>query len=184
MVLRFHGIAVDPSQIAHQLGGIPVKIPEMIRTARQFGLKTRVISTNWRRLPRIALPAIAERHDGSFFVIAKIGQEDALIHDPIAGRPQIIARPEFEAAWTGNLVLMARRAAVADLARKFDIGWFLQALHKYRRLLGEVLVASFFLQICALITPLFFQVVIDKVLVRDRGCICLRRARCVGGPDR
>src|SRR5262249_51835711 len=35
----------------------------------------------------------------------------------------------------------------------------------YRRLLGEVLVASFFLQVFALVSPLFFQVVIDKVLV-------------------
>ncbi len=38
-------------------------------------------------------------------------------------------------------------------------------MHKYRRLLGEVLIASFFLQVFALISPLFFQVVIDKVLV-------------------
>ena len=38
-------------------------------------------------------------------------------------------------------------------------------MHKYRRLLGEVFVASFFLQLFGLISPLFFQVVIDKVLV-------------------
>src|SRR5207245_6542415 len=43
--------------------------------------------------------------------------------------------------------------------------WFLGAVHKYRRLLSEVLVASFFLQLFALVSPLFFQVVIDKVLV-------------------
>src|SRR5262249_57823960 len=49
--------------------------------------------------------------------------------------------------------------------RRFGISWFLGAIHKYRRLLGEVLVASFFLQLFALISPLFFQVVIDKVLV-------------------
>ena len=60
---------------------------------------------------------------------------------------------------------MTRRASLGDLARKFDITWFLPAIHKYRRLLAEVLVASFFLQLFALVTPLFFQVVIDKVLV-------------------
>ena len=38
-------------------------------------------------------------------------------------------------------------------------------MHKYRGLLGEVLLASFFLQLFALVSPLFFQVVIDKVLV-------------------
>ena len=62
-------------------------------------------------------------------------------------------------------MLMARRAGLVDFSRRFDITWFLGAIHKYRRLLGEVLVASFFLQMFALVSPLFFQVVIDKVLV-------------------
>ena len=62
-------------------------------------------------------------------------------------------------------MLMTRRAGLSDLGRRFDITWFLGAIHKYRRLLGEVLVASFFLQLFALVSPLFFQVVIDKVLV-------------------
>src|SRR5580700_7541922 len=60
---------------------------------------------------------------------------------------------------------MTRRAGLGELARRFDITWFLQAMHKYRGLLTEVLVASFFLQLFALVSPLFFQVVIDKVLV-------------------
>jgi ATP-binding cassette, subfamily B, bacterial HlyB/CyaB len=60
---------------------------------------------------------------------------------------------------------MARRAGLADVAHRFGIGWFMGAIHKYRRLLGEVLAASFFLQLFGLISPLFFQVVIDKVLV-------------------
>jgi subfamily B ATP-binding cassette protein HlyB/CyaB len=60
---------------------------------------------------------------------------------------------------------MARRASLSDLSRRFDISWFLGSIQKYRRLLGEVLIASFFLQVFALVSPLFFQVVIDKVLV-------------------
>jgi subfamily B ATP-binding cassette protein HlyB/CyaB len=60
---------------------------------------------------------------------------------------------------------MTRRASLMDLTRRFDITWFLGAIHKYRAQLAEVLVASFFLQLFALVSPLFFQVVIDKVLV-------------------
>src|ERR1700747_1820515 len=60
---------------------------------------------------------------------------------------------------------MTRRAGLADLTRRFDITWFLGAIRKYKRLLGEVLLASFFLQLFALVSPLFFQIVIDKVLV-------------------
>src|SRR5262249_33794491 len=65
----------------------------------------------------------------------------------------------------GGLILMTRRAGLSDMVRRFDVTWFLGAIQKYRRLLGEVLVASFFLQMLGLISPLFFQVVIDKVLV-------------------
>ena len=60
---------------------------------------------------------------------------------------------------------MTRRAGLSEITRRFDITWFMGAIHKYRHLLGEVLVASFFLQLFALVSPLFFQVVIDKVLV-------------------
>jgi len=74
-------------------------------------------------------------------------------------------RAEFEAIWDGRIILMARRASLSDLSRQFDITWFLGAVHKYRHLLTEVLVASFFLQLFSLVSPLFFQVVIDKVLV-------------------
>jgi ATP-binding cassette, subfamily B, bacterial HlyB/CyaB len=84
---------------------------------------------------------------------------------PLSPRPQVMTRGEFEAMWDGSLVLMARRAGLADLTRRFDSTWFLGAINKYRHQLGEVLIASFFLQIFALVSPLFFQVVIDKVLV-------------------
>jgi subfamily B ATP-binding cassette protein HlyB/CyaB len=76
-----------------------------------------------------------------------------------------MTRVELEAVWDGRLILMTRRAALLDLSRGFDITWFLGAIHKYRRVLSEVLVASFFLQLFALVSPMFFQVVIDKVLV-------------------
>ena len=67
--------------------------------------------------------------------------------------------------WTGELLLVTTRAGMRPEDIGFDITWFIPAVLKYRRLLGEVLLASFFLQLFALLTPLFTQVVIDKVLV-------------------
>jgi subfamily B ATP-binding cassette protein HlyB/CyaB len=72
---------------------------------------------------------------------------------------------EFHSRWTGRLLLVTSRASLAGKARRFDLTWFIPSLVKYRRLFGEVLVSSFFLQLFALMTPIFFQVVIDKVLV-------------------
>src|SRR5207249_9562593 len=91
--------------------------------------------------------------------------DQVLVQRPSSPRPEAMARAEFEAIWDGRLVLMARRASLTELSRRFDITWFLGAIHKYRYLLSEVLVASFFLQLFALVSPLFFQVVNDKVLV-------------------
>lgn len=165
LLLRFHGIAADPDQLRHRFGGAAVGVPEMLRCAKELQLKARAITSHWARLAKIALPAIAERRDGTFVILGKVSDDSVLIQDTAVARPQVLNRADFEAHWTGRLVLMARRASLGELVRRFDVTWFLQAMHKYRRLLAEVLVASFFLQLFALISPLFFQVVIDKVLV-------------------
>jgi subfamily B ATP-binding cassette protein HlyB/CyaB len=164
LLLRFHGIAADARQIMHQYGET-IGTVEMLRCAKDLKFKARAVGSSWDRLARTALPAIAERSDGSFIIVSKVADTSALILDPVAGRPQSLSRAEFEAQWSGRLILMTRRANLASVASRFDITWFLRAMHKYRRLLGEVLVASFFLQLFALVSPLFFQVVIDKVLV-------------------
>lgn len=135
-----------------------------MRCAKDLKLKARAVTTSWPGLMKLPLPAIVELKDNSFFIVGKVTADDALVQNPSENRPRIIKRAEFEYDWTGRVVLMARRASLADVARRFDITWFLQAMHKYRRLLAEVLVASFFLQLFALVTPLIFQVVTDKVL--------------------
>ena len=164
LLLRFHQTAVDPSQIKHQFPGTPIGVMEMLRCAKQLKLKARAVTATWDKLAKLPLPAIVELKDGRFLIVGKVTDEGALVQIPSVGRPQILKRAEFEYDWTGRIVLMARRASLADLGRRFDVSWFLQAMHKYRRLLGEVLIASFFLQLFGLVTPLFFQVVTDKVL--------------------
>ena len=165
MLLRFQGVGVDPEQIRHEFGATPIGVPEMLRCAKGFGLKARSLMTRWERLANTPLPGIAALRDDSFLLIGQAGDEKIIVQGPDSPRPTLMTRAEFEAVWDGRLVLMTKRAALTDLARRFDITWFLGAIHKYRRLLSEVLVASFFLQLFALVSPLFFQVVIDKVLV-------------------
>lgn len=165
LILRFHEIAVDPAQIRHQFGAL-FGASEILRCAKEFRLKARLVTTDWLRLAQTPLPALAEGRDGSFVILGKVVDDDkALIQDPQVGRPQLVARADFEARWSGRLILVARRTTLGNLAREFNVAWFMHAIHKYRWVLGEVFVASFFLQVFALITPLFFQVVIDKVLV-------------------
>ncbi len=164
-VLRLQGIGADPAQLRHRLGHHAVGVPEMLRCAKELGLKARSYKTSWPRLAATPMPGIAVLRDGDFVVLGKVGGDKAVVQSSKLPHPSLMTRAELEAVWDGELVLMTPRAGLADLSRRFDITWFLGAIHKYRYVLGKVLVASFFLQLFALISPLFFQVVIDKVLV-------------------
>ena len=165
MLLQFQGIAADRGQIRHRLGTVKIGAPEMLRCAKDLGLKARAYRTDWSRLVRTPLPAIASLRDGGFMLIAKASKDKVLVQSPLAPKPALMSRAELNAVWDRGLILMTRRAGLQDLARRFDVTWFLGAIQKYRHLLYEVLIASFFLQMFALVSPLFFQVVIDKVLV-------------------
>jgi subfamily B ATP-binding cassette protein HlyB/CyaB len=165
ILLRCHGIAADPEQIRHRMGAAKLGVTEILRCAKEFGLKARAQKSNWSRLAVTPLPGIALLRDGGFLVLGQVVDDKLMVQRPLSPRPETMTQAELEAIWDGDIILMTRRASLTDLSRRFDIGWFVGAVHKYRRLLGEVLVASFFLQFFALISPLFFQVVIDKVLV-------------------
>jgi subfamily B ATP-binding cassette protein HlyB/CyaB len=168
-ILRFHNLPADADQIRHQFGkpGAVFDMADLLLTAKRLQLKSRIVQSGWDQLAKTTLPAIAELANGGFIVVAKVDadQSKLLIQDPASGRAIVIDKAAFEEKWTGRLLLATRRASLLGQGGKFDISWFMAALSKYRRIFIEVLVASFFLQLFALISPLFFQVVIDKVLV-------------------
>src|SRR5262249_28473061 len=153
MLLHFHGVAADAEQIRHRIApGAAIGVYDMLRYAKSCGIRARCLASNLKRLEKTPLPAIASRRGRRFFILAKAANNRAVIQDPLERQPTVVDRGALEAMWDGRLVLLARRASLTDLSRRFDITWFLQAMHKYRRLLGEVLVASLFLQVFALVT--------------------------------
>lgn len=142
---------------------------ELLQLAKEFSLKARFIDTSWDRLDKINLPAIAQTKDKQYFVIGKVADNKILIQNPLQGaHPAVLSKEQFLELWNGRLLLMTARDFIAGKNRKFDISWFIPSVVKYRKLFGEVVLASFFLQLFALVSPLLFQVVIDKVLV-NRG---------------
>src|SRR4029077_8711587 len=96
-------------------GTAAVGIPEMLRCARELGLKARVRTTNWSRLADTPLPGIAALRDGAFLILEKASEDKILVQSPLPPRPEAMARADFEAAWDGRLILMARRASLSDL---------------------------------------------------------------------
>lgn len=166
VVLGFHRIPADPQRIAREHGppGSGMEVLHLVRAARRLGLKARSVESSPDRLEKVPLPAIAQLHDGGFVVLARAANGRVLVQEG-CDSPRLLTIETFAEQWAGTLVLLTHRAAIAGSNRHFDLTWFIPVVVKYRRLFGEVLVASFFLQLFALVTPLFFQVVIDKVLV-------------------
>ncbi len=171
IISRFYNQPADAAQLQHQFGQSDQVFgsTEILRASKLQGLKARCVTSDWSCLERLQLPAIAQHTDGHYFILAKIdvsdGSEKVLIQDSLEKRPLTLSKAMFEEMWNGELILFTRRSGVGIGERKFDFKWFIPAILKYRKLFGEVLLASFFIQLLALVTPLFFQVVIDKVLV-------------------
>jgi ATP-binding cassette, subfamily B, bacterial HlyB/CyaB len=173
-IARFHQIAADPAALAHQLGLQPsdaVTTADLLRAAKYLGLKAKLSSTTASRLPLTPLPALAFMQGGNgatrVVILAQCDEQRVLLQDLSAtiARPVIESIEAFTAQWTGELILIASRASLAGELARFDFSWFVPAIVKYRKLLGEVLLISLMLQLFALVSPLFFQVVMDKVLV-------------------
>jgi ATP-binding cassette, subfamily B, bacterial HlyB/CyaB len=165
MVARFHGLATDPAQIKHRFHkrGAPMSAVDMVRALKETGLKARLVKSSWRRFAHLQLPAILERKDGTFCVLAKVSDDKALLQCPGEGRATPRSREQVEQLWSGRVILITRRL-FKETPRNFGIGWFISTLLKYRSIMWEVTLASFFIQTFALVTPLVFMIVIDKVL--------------------
>ena len=172
LLARLHHVAADPAALLHQLAkGAHEAFSDrdLLLAARHLGLKAKPSRTSATRLHLAALPALARMNDGRWVVLAQCDGQRVLFMDPQAAdgvvRPTIEPLEVFKDPWSGELLLITSRASLAGALAKFDFTWFLPSLVKYRKLLSEVLVISLFLQLFALVSPLFFQVVMDKVLV-------------------
>lgn len=165
LIARFYQLAADADQLKHQFASdAAFECATIVRAARQLGLRSRLFTQPPEDLKHLPVPAIFQRQDGSFVILLKVADDKVLLHDPLAQGQSTATHADFFESISGSYVLLTRRSFLGAAGQTFDISWFVPALMKYRRLFADVLIASFFVQLFALVTPLFFQVVIDKVL--------------------
>ena len=169
LLAKFLGVPADPEQIAHDRGrgDDPYSLEDLSRIAKKLGLISRLKSVKVAELRKLPLPAMLERKDGDAVILLKIEEDSVnpryLIQRGDAERPEVWAAAQLDEQFSGRVLLLTSREAMAGEKRRFDISWFIPALVKYRKPLRDVLIASFFLQLMGLVSPIFFQLVIDKV---------------------
>lgn len=173
LVAKFFGLPADPAQIAHDHGGPTAgyRLEDLARIAKRLKIVARIKSSRLSKLHELPVPALIELSDGEAAILLKVDPQPTgaryLIQRGSGERPEIWSAEDMKARFAGRLLLMTTRELMAGAARPFDISWFIPALVKYRGPLRDVLIGSFFLQLMGLISPIFFQLVIDKVLVHQ-----------------
>ncbi|MDY4281374.1 type I secretion system permease/ATPase [[Pasteurella] aerogenes] len=169
ILAQYHNIAVSPEEIKHKFDpeGKGIDLVAWLLAAKSLELKAKKVKKSIDRLPFIHLPALIWRDDGQHFILTKIDTQTNryLIFDLEERNPKVLSAVEFQQVFQGNVILLTSRASIMGKLAKFDFTWFIPAIIKYRKIFVEVMLVSIFLQLFALITPLFFQVVMDKVLV-------------------
>jgi ATP-binding cassette, subfamily B, bacterial len=142
----------------------------LVETAEKLGFVLRRLQVSWSNLQQLSFPALlpwggATESEASWVVAYAVRGDRLTIANPL--NPdctcEVLPQSVVEEYWHGQLW----QVELIQKQERFNLGWFLPAVWKYRRLLIEVLLASFTLQLLGLTTPLITQVVIDKVMVQE-----------------
>ena len=149
----------------------------LVRIARAAGYKAGARTSSIKRIDTMPLPAIGQHKDGRFFVIGRRTEQGVLVG--MGGGPPVdYALNRLAEEWSGRLIYIARRDQAKGEHQRFGLSWFVPVMQRFRHILAEVITVSVFIQLIALVGPLFSQVVIDKVLVH-RGLTTLE-VLCIG----
>ena len=166
MMLTILKKPVSPEAIKHEYvpPGEAFSPIAMVRAAKKMKLKAKIVKIPEKRLPKYPPPFICLGKDDHYFLFGGAREDKALIQRANE-RPMEISMDELREMWDGDAILITTRSHIAGADRRFDISWFIPSVVRYRRIFSEVLIGSLFIQLFALVTPLLFQVVMDKVLV-------------------
>ena len=175
-IARFHGLDLSEPyllQVASPGRDGRLSPANLVRVAHKVGLSAKLAKLSWRRLAGLgqALPAILSLRDGESVIFSGLKEsEEGLqvvvrdLREPKLGF-QFWDRATLEANWDGAVILVKRKYALTDEAQPFGLKWFIPEFLRQRRAFSDVVVAALTLHVLALATPIFFQLMIDRVVV-------------------
>ena len=181
IVAREHKIELTQDRLRHEygLGRDEISRDILLRMCKEQGMKGRLLKLNWQELLNLkkAYPAIARLHTGRHVVVLGAVspvdcQQEAMVacFDPLAGSGGghvRMTRQEFEDLWGGEIYVVKRVYKLSDESQPFSLRWFMPEILRQKTTFVDIGIAVLFINVIALITPIFFQIVIDKVLVNQ-----------------
>jgi len=168
VVGQLNQIAIDSRNIIkeHALEDKEPCIKELTRIAKKEGFKASLKTLPIEKIvDNYPLPAIALKKDNSFLTIIKANKEqkEVLVYDTTQKQPYLISYEQYNELTTNQTIVLKQKMFSEQI--KFGFGWFFNQILQYKPAISEVLIAAFIIQLFGLVSPLFTQVILDKVLV-------------------
>ncbi len=143
-----------------------VSLRGLTTTAESLGFNTRPVKANIQQLAQQKLPAIVHWEGKHYIVVYEITPQKVIVADPAVGQ-LTLSYSEFQAGWTGYTLLLEPTALFKNAQESTTPFWeFFELVKPHGVVIGEVFIASIFIQIFGLITPLFTQLILDRVIVQ------------------
>lgn len=168
VIAKLNQLNIDLRAITREFGinDKELSINELIRVVKTYDFRARLkIGPVFKITKKFPLPIIGVMKNGTYCVILKVKHEDKklLIFAPETKETMEIDGAQFDAVSTGQFIILAHKLINTQI--KFGFQWFFAEILKYKTVIAEVLTGSFIVQLFGLITPLFTQVILDKVIV-------------------
>ncbi len=168
IVSRMNNVDIDMRSIVREYGisTADISIEEIMRIAKGKGFKVKKKKLQLKDFPeKYPLPAILQLKDNSYIVLLGIKKEEgkALTLTPLENHPVAHKIEDLQAQMKDEMLIIRHKMLNDDI--KFGFKWFFNEIFKYKKIIGQVLLGSFVVQLFGLVTPLFTQVILDKVLV-------------------
>ncbi|WP_299967879.1 type I secretion system permease/ATPase [uncultured Roseobacter sp.] len=166
---RLLRVFTDPAQ-AEQAARDGIDLAERARFrafAHATNLRGRFKRLRFKHLSKQPLPIVAKDVAGGWFILVAQNDTGLVIQRPHAAEPELLSPEALAPLWSGHVLLLAPKKRLIGYSEQFSLLWFWRELKQYKLLGAELLAASAALQLLALVTPLLFQAIFDKVLVHQ-----------------
>ena len=175
-IAQHHGLQINPERLINEyaLGAQEPGTLVLLRMAADIGLKAKVEQLSWKGLMAQGgvFPLIACMNDGTAMIVvgmrADAGGRIALL-DPSAAQAVVVLEDEtsFCARWAGQVILVKREHKITDPDQRFGFTWFIPEILKQKAAFRDIFIAALAMHFLSLASPIFFQLVIDKVLTHQ-----------------
>jgi subfamily B ATP-binding cassette protein HlyB/CyaB len=168
IISQLTGFPIDSKQLQHHFNSSKTSITsiELARVFKDIDITAKIVDKKIDQLKPAFFPLVAEMQSGEFVVVAKYDNvnQQVLVQRRSGERATWQTVDEFQSNSTDNILVVKKNSAKEGIQKEFGFKWFLAAAAKYWNVLRDCVLASLFVQIFALVSPLVFMIVIDKVL--------------------